>query len=43
MNFSNEIEFWFSYEAVFTADITGSPLTKSWTVGFFLAKKPKVT
>jgi len=30
-----------AYDDVFTAERIASPLTKTWTVGFFLAKNPK--
>lgn len=31
------------YEALFTAEIIGSPLTSNCTVGFFFAKNPNET
>lgn len=33
---------YYFYDEVFTAEIIGSPLTSNYTVGFFLAKNPKV-
>ena len=36
-------EWCITYDAVFTADIIGSPFINNYTVGFFLAKNPSVT
>ena len=41
LDFILPLEWWITYDAEFTAERHASPLTKSYTVGFFLAKKPK--